>query len=144
VQVSARGLLAAGGAYHLSRDQLSRYREVVAAGGPAAQTLAELVGGLTAEGFTLIGESLRRAPRGVDPRHPHLDLLRRKGLAAALDHGAQPWLGTSECREAVARTWRRVAPLNAWLGAHVGPAEDAEGDPRRARPGRVSARGGGT
>jgi uncharacterized protein (TIGR02453 family) len=142
VQVSAAGLLAAGGAYSFSRDQLSRYREVVGAEGAAGEALAQLVAGLTGEGFDLIGEALRRGPRGVEPAHPRIELLRRKGMAASRDHGVEPWLGTADCAEVVARTWRRVAPLNAWLARHVGPAEPVEGDQRRARPGRVSARGG--
>jgi uncharacterized protein (DUF2461 family) len=39
--------------------------------------------GLDAAGMSLMGDSLKRAPRGYDPAHPHADDLRRKSLAAS-------------------------------------------------------------
>jgi uncharacterized protein (TIGR02453 family) len=133
VQISAAGLLVAGGSYRMSKDQLDRYRAAVA-DERAGRALAKVVEGLLAEGFTLHGEELKRAPRGFDPAHPRADLLRRKGLAAFRDHGTPDWLGTAECLDAVVTTWRRITPLGEWLGRHVGPPEPVEGDPRtRAR-----------
>ena len=49
------------------------------------------------------------------------------------DFGVEPWLETPRCREAVADAWRAVAPLVAWLGRHVGPAEETEGERRERR-----------
>jgi uncharacterized protein (TIGR02453 family) len=127
VQLSAAGLLAAGGCYRMSKDQVERYRAAVddEAAGPA---LATVVAELEAEGFVMHGEQLRRAPRGFDPGHPRADLLRRKGLAAFLDHGTPEWLGTPQALDAVVTTWRRTAPLSRWLEQHVGAPEPVEGD----------------
>jgi uncharacterized protein (TIGR02453 family) len=127
VQISAAGLLVAGGCYRMSKDQLDRYRAAVA-GDRAGRALAEVVDGLLAEGFTLHGEELKRAPRGFDPGHPRAELLRRKGLAAFLDHGTPDWLGTPRALDAVVTTWRRTAPLARWLAEHVGAPEPVEGD----------------
>jgi uncharacterized protein (TIGR02453 family) len=135
VQVSAAGLMVAGGYYRMAKDQIDRYRAAVA-DDRAGADLAELVAGLERDEFTMHGEELRRVPRGYDADHPRADLLRRKGLAAFREHGTPDWLGTPECIDAVVRTWRRITPLGQWLGRHVGPPEPVEGDrPARVRPG---------
>ena len=123
VQISARGLFVGAGCYHMSRDQLARYREAVLRDGPGGE-LARVSEGLAGAGFELHGERLQRVPRGVDPGHPRADLLRYKGLAAMRDFGVQPWLETPHCGEVVADVWRAAAPLVRWLGQHVGPADE--------------------
>jgi len=132
VQVSAGGLMVAGGYYRMAKDQIERYRAAVADDKVGGE-LAALAAGLERDGFTLHGEELRRVPRGYDADHPRADLLRRKGLAAFREHGTPDWLGTDACLDAVVTTWRRITPLGEWLGRHVGPAEPAEGD----RPARL-------
>jgi uncharacterized protein (TIGR02453 family) len=123
LQVSADGLMIGGGYYVMSSDQLARYRAAVeddATGVPLAGVVAELV----AQDFELAGERLQRAPRGIDPAHPRVDLLRHKGIAALRRHGMPPWLATREAAERIAEGWRALAPLNAWLAAHVGAPGD--------------------
>jgi uncharacterized protein (TIGR02453 family) len=129
VQVSASGLMVAGGYYRMAKDQIDRYRAAVA-DDEAGAALAELVAGLERDGFTMHGEELRRVPRGFDSDHPRADLLRRKGLAAFREHGTPDWLGSSECLDAVVTTWRKITPLGTWLTRHVGPPEPVEGDSR--------------
>ena len=127
VQISAAGLLVAGGYYRMSKDQIDRYRAAVT-DDKAGAALARLVAGLERDGFTMHGEELRRVPRGFDADHPRADLLRRKGLAAFREHGTPDWLGTPECLDHVVATWRRITPLGQWLSRHVGPPEPVEGD----------------
>lgn len=141
VAVSAEGLVAGGGFYQMTKDQVTRYRAAVeddAAGG----RLAAVVEVLLADGFGLVGETLKRAPRGTDPEHPRIELLRHKGIAGMKEFGSPPWLSTAAALDHVATAWRALAPLNAWLAAEVGAPEVQEGD---ERPGRrpVSPRGGG-
>lgn len=137
VQVSAAGLMLGGGFYHMAADQLSRYREAVQADGPGSRLAAE-VAALEAEGWSMIGDRLTRAPRGVDPTHPRIELLKHKGIAAMLDVEAPAWLATPRCRDHVADAWRRLAGLSTWLQTQVGPAEPVEGDPRSARAERLT------
>ncbi|HEX2810228.1 MAG TPA: DUF2461 domain-containing protein, partial [Kineosporiaceae bacterium] len=132
VQVGADGLLVGGGYYHMSPDQLSRYRQAVDDDGPGRR-LERVAAKLGRAGFTLIGERLARAPRGVDPKHPRIDLLRHKGLAAMFTFGVPDWLGTPRCLDEVAGAFRSIAPLTGWLAEQVGPAEPSDGDPRRVR-----------
>jgi uncharacterized protein (TIGR02453 family) len=134
VQISARGLFVGAGTYHMSRDQLARYRAAVLEDGPGGE-LQRVSDRLADAKFELHGERLQRVPRGVDAGHPRADLLRYKGLAAMQDLGVQPWLETPQAREAVADAWRSAAPLVQWLGRHVGPAREVDGEERgRRRP----------
>ena len=121
VALGAGGLFVGGGYYQLAKDQLERYRQAVA-DDTAGPTLARFADRLANAGLGFSGETLQRAPRGFDPGHPRIELLRRKGLAAGIDLGAPDWLGTHRCVEEVARVWRGLGPMLAWLGAQVGPS----------------------
>jgi uncharacterized protein (TIGR02453 family) len=137
VQISADGLLVGAGYYRMAPDQLSRFRESVAADGPGDRLARELAA-LQAEGWTPAGERLSRAPRGHSPDHPRIELLKHKGIAAMRGFGTPDWLGTPRCGDEVAVAWRRVGEFTRWLDRHVGPAEQIEGDPRSARARRVT------
>src|SRR3954467_13849481 len=52
VQISARGLFVGAGCYHMSRDQLARYREAVLQDG-SGDELARVTGGLAGADFEL-------------------------------------------------------------------------------------------
>lgn len=125
VQISASGIMTGGGVLRFSKDQLGRYRAAVGAdrtGVPFARAVATL----TSRGYSVMGDSLKRAPRGMDPDHPRVDLLRHKGLAIGVDRGDPEWFVTAECLDRVARSWREVTPVLDWLGENVGPAEPAD------------------
>jgi len=131
VQVSADGLMAAAGYYRMSSAQVARFRAAVddARHGPA---LAALVDDLRAEGWSIAGEQLKTRPRGVDPGHPRLDLMRHKSLYGWCSWPPSDELHAPELRDRVAATWRRLDPLARWLDEHVGVDLDDGAD----RPGR--------
>ena len=126
VQVGPEGLLAAGGYYAMAPDQLTRYRTAVD-DARRGEDLAGRVAALEAAGVTIAGETLRTRPRGVDPDHPRLDLLRHKGLYGWRSWPPDDGLHEPTARDRVAQTWRTVTPLVEWLADHVGPSEQ----PRR-------------
>jgi len=119
--VSAAGLFVAAGYHGMAPDQLARYRAAVddARTGPALEGVLEQV---VAAGHRIGGEVLRTRPRGCPPDHPRLALMRHRSLTAEHDFGAPPWLHQPAAAEVVARTWREMAPLNAWLREHVRPS----------------------
>ncbi len=121
LHVSAAGLLVAGGFHDMARDQVQRYRSAVEdeRHGPA---LERVIAQLRTDGLTVDGERLATRPRGADPDHPRLDLLRHKTLYAWTEPGAPPWLETPEAVAEVTAIWRRITPLNHWLAEHVGPS----------------------
>ena len=123
VSVSADGVMAGSGMYHMAPDQLTRYRTAAADGRKGGQ-LARVVEGIGRAGYDIAGEQLKTAPRGVDPNHPRILLLRHKGLVAMAEW---PWDRTSRGAAALERVqsmWRTTTPLVDWLNTHVGAAED--------------------
>lgn len=122
VQVGSDGLMAAGGRYQMAADQVKRFREAVD-DARRGTDLERRLAALERAGVAVAGERLRTRPRGVDPDHPRLELLRHKAL-----YGSRSWppddaLHGSECLERVVGTWRALRPLTEWLDDHVGPSE---------------------
>jgi uncharacterized protein (TIGR02453 family) len=126
VQLGSDGLMAAGGYYMMAPDQVARFRTAVddeRRGGD----LAKRVAAVEAEGLTVSGGQLKTRPRGVDPGHPRLELIRRKGLYAYRSFPPDDALHEAGALTRVVAAWRCVRPLVEWLDDHVGPSEQ----PRR-------------
>ncbi len=127
LQLSAEGLMVAGGAYMLPSDLLARMRAAID-DDRAGPELERIVGDLRDRGATAgTHDELKTAPRGYPKDHPRIELLRWKGVIAWFDHPPGPWLSTAEARDRVVEGWRAIAPLNAWLDAHVRPGGRADG-----------------
>jgi uncharacterized protein (TIGR02453 family) len=125
LQVSADGLMAAGGYYQMTSDQVQRFRAAVddeRRGEDLRARLAEL----EAAGLTAAGERLKSRPRGFDPDHPRIELLRHNSLYAWRGWPPDDALHTPTARDRVCKVWRTLGPLSEWLNAHVGPAEPAQ------------------
>jgi uncharacterized protein (DUF2461 family) len=96
--------------------------------GPAEATasgeqLAALLAGLVERGFVVDGtRRLTGTPRGVATSHPHLELLRHRGLLVRRAWPAGEWLATPEPVRRVRVAWRAAEPLVDWLDEHLGPA----------------------
>jgi uncharacterized protein (TIGR02453 family) len=119
VQLSADGLSAGSGRWHLEPAELARYRSGVA--GPDGAELAAIVAGLEKAGVEVHGHgSLKSAPRGYPADHPRIDLLRHKGLTTWRHWGAGPWLSTPAPAAEVSEFFRTSAALCDWLTAHAG------------------------
>jgi uncharacterized protein (TIGR02453 family) len=105
----------AAGMWSLEGDELARFRKAVLDGRRGAQ-LEKLLKPLLAEGYSITSAAqLKRAPKGVDPAHPRVALLRRKGLA--LDFPAIPRevRHSKELLEWCVGRAREVAPVVRWL-----------------------------
>lgn len=132
VQISRTGVLVGAGMYRLARDQLERFRAAVAAdrSGPG---LEQLVDGLRRAGHRVEpghDAPLTRAPRGISPDHPRIELLRWKGCIAFGEVTEPSMLQSAALRAEIVRFWERCAPLLAWLDEHVGPSTEPERDRR--------------
>ena len=130
IRLSAAGLAAGNGMFHLAPDQLSRFRDGVADDVRGA-ALERIVAAWDRQGVTLIGhEVLKSAPRGYPADHPRIGLLRYKGLAAYKEWPVEPWLATAAAGDHVREFLASTRPLTDWFGAHVGPSA-LEGAGRR-------------
>jgi uncharacterized protein (TIGR02453 family) len=118
VQVSASGLMTGGGWYMATPAQIAAYREAVLDERAGAR-LEALVAPLTADGFELGGDQLKTAPRGVDPDHPRIELLRHRSLLLSREYGAPSWLESDEALERVRDDWRAYRPVMEWLAENL-------------------------
>lgn len=114
VQVDAAGLVVAGGFYAGSSAQVAAYRTAVDDERRGAQ-LEKLLRKLRRDGFEIGGAQLKTRPRGTDPDHPRLDLLRHKALTAGRTEQSPPWLDSARTFDEVRDAWRRFRPLVEWL-----------------------------
>lgn len=122
VQLSADGLLIAGGWHRPAGLQLVRFREAVQSG--HAPTVRTLLTRLEKQGWAVEGRPLKTKPRGVAADNPDLDLLRLRELTVSREQAPVAWLGTRKALTEVRARWRQVTPLTEWLGEYVGPATD--------------------
>ena len=120
VQLSAAGLMVAGGAHGLATDQARRLRAAVADDLPGT-ALLRVLDALQAQGFTVEGERLKRVPKELDADALRAELLTLKTLFAVQEHEPQEWLHSPEAADRVADAWQALLPLNDWLRTHVGP-----------------------
>jgi uncharacterized protein (TIGR02453 family) len=123
VQVSATGLFAGTGMYHLASDQLDRYRAALLDERKGA-AIVKAVESVRGAGYEIGAmESLKSAPRGVPKDHPRIELLRMKGLTTGRAFPLAKWMHTPKALERIVAVWDAAKPVNAWLERHVGPSE---------------------
>lgn len=118
VEVSADGFYAGAGMHRLEPDALRRYRQ--AAAGDAGALLLRELDAAEAAGLEVGGEALRGAPQGVPRDHPHLAVLRRKGVYLGATLPPSGALETRAPLEHAIRVWERAGAVCGWLDRHVG------------------------
>ncbi|HEX4162413.1 MAG TPA: DUF2461 domain-containing protein, partial [Acidimicrobiales bacterium] len=124
VQVSADGLFAGGGMYHMMPDQLARFREAVASD-RSGKNLEKVVATVTKSGLNVHAfEELKTAPKGYPKDHPRIGLLRMKGLVASRSWEPAAWLSTAGAKRRIVDALRATKPLFGWLDANVGPSTE--------------------
>jgi uncharacterized protein (TIGR02453 family) len=127
VQISAGGLRAGCGFYHLAPDQLGRYREAVDRESTGSQ-LAQVIDAIKGHDIEVSGaEPLKTAPRGYSPDHARIE-LRYKGVIAWKRWPVEPWLASAAAKDRVLGLLATTAPLMSWLKTEVGPSTEP---PRR-------------
>jgi uncharacterized protein (TIGR02453 family) len=122
LQLSAGGLMVAGGWYAPRGLQVHRYREAV--DGPHGAALERALTAATTAGLVLDGDVMKTRPRGIAPDHPRVDLLRHRSLTLARTWEPAAWMGTRTVVTRVRDTWRAMAPALTWLADHVGPGDE--------------------
>lgn len=123
LQLSANGLAAATGYWHMARDQLVRYRAAVD-DDKAGPKLEKIVAALRKARYTVGGAGLKTAPRGYAKDHPRIELLRYTDMTVWQEWPVAAWLGTAKAADRVVKVWRDSEPLTAWLDANVGPSTE--------------------
>jgi hypothetical protein len=102
-------------------EQIESFRAATAAD-ESGRALRDLVASLAGTGHEILGDVMKRIPRGYPADHPRADLLKHRSLIAAREfesdavHDVEPVYGACQ----------RLRPLLGWL------AEYAVGAPQRA------------
>ncbi len=124
---SLDGLRIAASWRYASSEHIARFRAAVAAD-HSGRALQDLLGSLAEDGHEILGDVMRRVPRGYPAGHPRAALLRYRSLVAARDiegeaiHDVQP----------VYHACQRLRPLLTWLAEHAA-AESGISDVRTDR-----------
>lgn len=123
IQISAAGLLLAGGSWQPESEGVQRMRTAIADDhlGPA---LIDELTRLEKAGWTVSGNPVKTRPHGWPKDHPRMDYLRFRSLTAHRDYGDPSWLDTRNALTQVRRGWRQLAGLNDWIATHMGTASD--------------------
>jgi uncharacterized protein (TIGR02453 family) len=119
LQISAAGLLLAGGYYETSSAQVDRLRRAVADDVAGAQ-LERALATLRRKGLSVDGATVTRVPSGYAKDHPRAELLRYKTLIARKEVGCPPWLAAPRARTEIIKVFRAIEPVVGWLNTHVG------------------------
>ena len=114
VQLGLESFVGAG-LYAMDAPTLARYRAAVLDDSRGAE-LARIVRALEKKGFQAsAAEELKSAPRGIDPAHPRIDLLRKKGLVVSFPPIPAGAVTGRAFLDWVATEAKRAAPLVTWL-----------------------------
>jgi len=119
VQVSASGLMVAGGYWDTAPPQVERMRRAVA-DDVAGTALERAAAAVRKSGLTIGGHELTRVPPAYPKDHPRADWLRYKTLTVSRDLGAPAWLSSKRALTEITKHLRTMTPLIDWLDTHVG------------------------
>ncbi len=119
VEVSAAGMLVAGGCFYTAADQRERLRTAVD-DEIRGERLRGIVDALLDQGWELGGDVMKTRPRGVSADHPRLRLLRHRTLHVAHRWEPDEVLHERACLDRVRTAWSALHDLNHWCAAHVG------------------------
>jgi uncharacterized protein (TIGR02453 family) len=119
LQISAAGLMVAGGYWDTSSAQVERLRRAVA-DDVAGAALERALAAVRKARLELGGHQLTRVPHGYPKDHPRAELLRYKSMTARRDFGSPAWLPSKRAQTEVVKAARSIAPLIGWLDTHVG------------------------
>ena len=118
LQIGAEGLFVGVGSYMMSDGHLASYRRAVHDERYGKQ-LADIVAAIEAAGYEMRGDSLKRAPKGFDPEHPRVELLKRKGIFASAHYEPAAWMYEPTALERVVKVFADAEPLSVWLRARL-------------------------
>jgi uncharacterized protein (TIGR02453 family) len=106
---------AAAGSYVMDGPTLARWRALLLDEKKGAE-VAKMVRALEKKGFRPMAiDALKNAPRGVDPEHPRIELLKLKGLALGSPPVPTASLTSRKIVDWLVTEGKRVAPLVSFL-----------------------------
>ena len=107
--------------WYADAGQIALFRAAAAAD-DSGRALEDLVSSLAADGHEILGDVMKRVPRGYPADHPRAGLLKHRSLIAARELESEAVRDV----EPVYRACERLRPLLGWLAQHVvAPPQEA-------------------
>lgn len=103
--------------WYADPEQIALFRAATAAD-ESGRTLQDLVLSLAADGHEILGDVMKRVPRGYPADHPRADLLKHRSLIAACELDSDALQDV----EPVYHACERLRPLLGWLTEHTAAA----------------------
>jgi uncharacterized protein (DUF2461 family) len=100
--------------HYADPEQIALFRAATAVA-KSGRRLEDLVSSLAADGHEIIGDVMKRVPRGYPADHPRADLLKHRSLITACELESD----TVRDVEPVYRACERLRPLLGWLAEHT-------------------------
>jgi uncharacterized protein (DUF2461 family) len=89
--------------------------------GKPGEELSPLITKLRKAGYIVGGhDDYKQVPRGFDPDHPRVELLKMKGLTGSFPKIPQGLIGKPGFADWLVNHGKATAPLVIWLHRHVG------------------------
>jgi uncharacterized protein (TIGR02453 family) len=102
------------GMYGFSKEMLAAYREAVL-DQEFGDELESAIEAVRSAGYQVGGEHYKRVPRGFDPDHPRVDLLKYNTLHAWIMDLDPQLLTQPGFMDLAFDHWKNMAPLHHWL-----------------------------
>jgi hypothetical protein len=115
------GLGVQGAWWPTASADVESYRQAVA-DKASGDELVEVTRRLREKGFELrelLGNAMKRMPRGYPADHPRAEWLRHRSLITTRPLGCEDWLHTPHAIERVLTAFEELGPFMAWFDAHV-------------------------
>lgn len=100
-------------------ESIALFRAAVAAD-ESGRSLERLVASLAADGHEILGDVMKRVPRGYPADHPRADLLKHRSLIAARNFESEAVHDV----QTVYHACEQLRPLLTWHAGHVVPGKD--------------------
>jgi uncharacterized protein (DUF2461 family) len=108
-----------GAGFGFTPEQLARWRKKVAAD-KTGKEIAALIAAARKAGMTLDAQDvLARPPRGIDPGHPRVELLRHKGCVLGFPSIPRGLIHKPAFAGWLVQQATRAAPVVRWVHKHV-------------------------
>jgi uncharacterized protein (TIGR02453 family) len=118
ISFSKQGLWVGTGMYKPEPAALRKLRDAIADAATGAE-LMRIIASLRRKGFEIDTHArLAKPPRGYDPQHPRVDLLRMKDIYVGKLFGPAE-VSSASVLDEVVRAIRDVEPFAAWLRSRV-------------------------
>jgi uncharacterized protein (TIGR02453 family) len=113
--VGAKECFAGAGLYMMDPPRLERFRKAIL-DDKRGKALDDMCKKLAKKGYGFVAaETLKKPPKGVDPDHPRVEMLKRKGLVVSFPDVPRSELTKRSLLDRLVEGSRACAPVVEWL-----------------------------